>query len=174
MNKIPNMCAFNASQRQFIHSFTFLSSSLWWVFLKAKVLLRNIHTHWNANSGKAVLKAKIFKKNCFDILLENQKNKRKIKCFILHWLLHENVITLILCWGDEKNESKFACVSKLLLILHLLSHLWPKISKQTAWNLKKNTLKNCITSNKRRKEDKLVLVLTDNEENYVKRLNYLR
>lgn len=172
MNKIPNMCAFNASQRQFIHSFTFLSSSLWWVFLKAKVLLRNIHTHWNTNSGKAVLKAKIFLKNCFDILLENQKNKRKIKCFILHWLLHENVITLILCWGEER--------IKICLCFQTAADFAPfkpfvtQDFKANCLKLKKNTLKNCITSNKRRKEDKLVLVLTDNEENYVKRLNYLR
>lgn len=47
-------------------------------------------------------------KKYFDILLEKQKNKRKVKCFILHWL-HENIITLIHCW-DEKNKQKFACV----------------------------------------------------------------
>lgn len=139
MSKTANMWAFNASQRQFIHSFTFFffSRSLWWVFLRPKVLLRNINTQTEIQTvTKQHWKWKL--KKCFDILLENQKNKRKIKCFIFHWLWHENMITLILCWGEEKNKSKFARVSKLLLILHLLSHLWPKISKQTAWNSQKN------------------------------------
>lgn len=142
-------------------------------FLRLRYYLE-IYTHKLKCSHKTALKVNIKKQKQkrFDILLEKQKNTRRIKCFILHWLLHKNMITLILCWGDEKNKWKFACVWKLLLILHLWSHLWPRISKQTAWNAQKKPLNNWINSNKIRKDGKLLWVLTESEENDIKTMNY--
>lgn len=50
----------------------------------------------------------------------------------------------------------------------------PRFQSKLLETHQKKPLNNCINSNKIRKDDKLVLVLTENEENYIKRLNYFQ